>query len=56
MKLKVLSSGSHGNSYILQSPTGTLLIECGIPYKKILQGLNFDLQEVVGCLISHQHL
>lgn len=56
MKLKVLASGSKGNSYILETPTGTLIIECGIKYRDILQGLNFSLQEVVGVLISHQHL
>ncbi len=56
MKLKVLSSGSHGNSYILQSPTGTLIIEAGITYPSILEGLSFNLGQVVGTLASHQHL
>lgn len=56
MKLKVLASGSKGNAYILESLTGTLLIECGIKYSDILQGLNFNLGEVVGCLLSHSHL
>lgn len=56
MKLKVLASSSKGNAYILESPTGSLLIEAGIPWKQILQGLNYDLKGVVGCLISHQHL
>lgn len=55
MKLKVLSSGSHGNSYILDSPTGSLLIEAGIPWRQILQGLNYDLSKVVGCLVTHEH-
>lgn len=55
MKLKVLSSGSHGNSYILSSPTGNLLIEAGIPWKEILQGLDYDISKVVGCLVSHEH-
>lgn len=56
MHLKILGSSSHGNCYILQSATDTLIIECGIRYKDILQGLNFNLQGVVGALISHQHL
>lgn len=56
MKLKVLASGSKGNCYILESPTGTLIIECGVKYKDILQGLSFNLSEAVGCLISHAHL
>lgn len=55
MKLKVLGSGSSGNCYLLQGDKETLIIECGISYKEILKGLNFNLSNVVGCLISHEH-
>jgi phosphoribosyl 1,2-cyclic phosphodiesterase len=55
MKLKVLGSSSKGNSYVLITPTGSLLIEAGLPFKEIQKGLNFDLSSVVGCLISHEH-
>ncbi|KYH35865.1 putative metallo-hydrolase YycJ [Clostridium tepidiprofundi DSM 19306] len=55
MKLKVLWSGSSGNCYLLQGKEETLILECGISYKKILKGLNFYLNKVVGCLVSHEH-
>ncbi len=55
MRLKVLASSSKGNSYILESPTGNLLIEAGIPWKEILQGLDYDISKVVGCFVSHEH-
>ncbi|BDR84907.1 MBL fold metallo-hydrolase [Clostridium tetani] len=55
MKLKVLGSGSSGNCYLLQGKEETLIIECGLPYKTILKGLDFNLSNVVGCLISHEH-
>lgn len=55
MLLKVIASSSSGNSYILQTDTGTLLIECGVRFKEIQKGLNFDLKDVVACLISHEH-
>lgn len=55
MKLKVLASGSKGNSYILESPTGSLLLEAGIPWKEILKGLNYDISNVLACLITHEH-
>ena len=55
MELKVLGSGSSGNCYLLQNKEETLIIECGLPYKTILKGLNFNLSNVVGCLISHEH-
>mgnify|MGYP005849169153 CR=1 FL=1 len=56
MKLKILASGSNGNCYILSTPTGRLMIECGIPWWEIQKGLEFDLSDVLGCLISHSHL
>lgn len=55
MKLKCLASGSKGNCYLLQSNEETLILECGIPYRDILKGLNFNLSNVVGCLVSHEH-
>lgn len=53
--IKVLASGSSGNCYLLETESETLILECGIRYKDILKGLNFDLRKVVGCLISHEH-
>lgn len=53
--IKVLSSGSKGNSYIVQAGEEILLLELGIPFKETLKGLNFNLNNVVGCLISHKH-
>lgn len=38
MKLKVLASSSAGNCYLLQSPTGGLLLEAGIPWKGTRKG------------------
>jgi phosphoribosyl 1,2-cyclic phosphodiesterase len=55
MKLKVLASSSKGNCYILQSPTGSLLLETGLPWKQIQKGLDFDLSGIVACLVTHGH-
>jgi len=55
MKLKVLASSSKGNCYILETPTGSLLLEAGIPWKEILKGLDYDISKVVGCLVTHEH-
>lgn len=54
-KIKVLGSGSKGNCYVIDACEEILILECGIPYKKILQGLNFNLKCVVGCLCTHHH-
>jgi phosphoribosyl 1,2-cyclic phosphodiesterase len=55
MKLKVLASGSSGNCYLLQAKEETLILECGIRYKEILQGLNYKIGNVNSCLITHSH-
>lgn len=55
MKLKVLASSSSGNCYLLESKDETLIIEAGITFKRIQEGLGFNLEKVVGCLISHEH-
>lgn len=55
MGIKVLASGSSGNCYLLETSNETLILECGISFKDIKKGLNFDLSKVVGCLVSHEH-
>lgn len=53
--IKVLASGSKGNSYIVKAGEEVLLLELGIPFKEILKGINFDLSKVNGCLVTHIH-
>lgn len=55
MKLTVIGSSSSGNCYILENDHESLLLECGLAFDKIKQGLKFNLRKVVGCLISHEH-
>jgi phosphoribosyl 1,2-cyclic phosphodiesterase len=56
VEIKVLASGSSGNSYMIDDGETKLLIEAGIRVKEIQKALNFDLQRVAGCLVTHQHL
>ncbi|WP_407310985.1 MBL fold metallo-hydrolase [Desulfosporosinus sp. SB140] len=55
MKLKVIGSSSKGNSYILEAQTGSLLLDAGVPFKEIQKALYFNLSNVVGCLVTHEH-
>lgn len=55
MKLKTLGSSSKGNCHILSTPTGSLLLDAGLPWKEVQKGLNFDLSMVNGCLVTHEH-
>jgi len=56
MKLHVLATGSAGNCYVLRSSKGeALIIDCGVKAKQIKEFFNFDLSQVVGCLVTHEH-
>ena len=56
MKLHILGSDSSGNCYLLISDSGkVLIIEAGLPLKEIKQALNFDLSNVIGCIVTHRH-
>lgn len=49
-------SGSKGNFYQVVAENGKrLLIDPGVPWKKILQALAFDLTDIAGCLVTHEH-
>lgn len=55
MKLKVLGSSSSGNSYLLESEDEILVIEAGLTFRKIQEGINFNTNKVIGCLVTHEH-
>lgn len=55
MKLKVLASSSSGNCYLLENETELLILEAGIPFKRIQEGIDFNTSKVIGCLVTHEH-
>lgn len=52
---KVISSNSSGNGYILECDGKYLLIELGVSCKKIMELINYKLEDVVGVIVSHSH-
>jgi len=55
MKLKVLGSSSSGNGYLLYNDSECLIIEAGISCKKAMVEIDYNLNIVQGCLVSHSH-
>src|SRR5574344_376700 len=55
MKLKVLSSGSAGNCYLLDNGNECLIIEAGVNVIDVKKALDFDISRIAGCIISHEH-
>ena len=55
MQVRILASGSTGNAYIVTDSKTTILLDAGIPLKKIQQKMGFGLSSVDGVLLSHVH-
>ena len=56
MKFESFYSSSRANFYVVTAANGQrLLIECGCTWKKLLKALDYKLENVVGCLLSHEH-
>ena len=55
INLICVGSGSSGNCYLLRHKYGTLILDCGVPFKEIQTALDYDFSEVVGVLITHKH-
>jgi len=54
--IQVIASSSKGNCYRITDGYTPLLLECGLPIKKIKEALNFKLSSIAGCLVSHSHM
>lgn len=55
MVLHIIGSNSKGNCYILKSNNDSLIIECGVKVQEVKKALNFNLRNISGCLVTHQH-
>jgi phosphoribosyl 1,2-cyclic phosphodiesterase len=58
MKVKVIASGSKGNSTLVISDSTKILIDAGVNYKRIkdtLDNMNININELDGVLITHTH-
>lgn len=55
MKLIVIGSNSTGNAYALDAGKEILLLEAGCKMADVKRAIDFRLQDVVGCLVTHEH-
>lgn len=56
MKFEQLYSSSSSNLYTVIAASGKrLLLECGLPWKKLVNALNYDFNGICGCLLTHEH-
>lgn len=55
MDIKVIASGSSGNAYLIGDGKTRLLLDAGIPFKRIQIGCGFRTSSIDGCLVTHRH-
>jgi len=50
-------SSSQGNLYEVRAANGNrLLLEVGVRWKRIQKALRYDLSNIVGACVTHEHL
>lgn len=54
--IKVIGSGSKGNCYLVNINNTKILLEAGLPFKKIQQAMKFRLRDLEACLVTHEHM
>lgn len=54
--LKTIGTGSKGNSYAITGGESILLLDCGLNISNIKKAIGFRVSDVVGCIVSHEHL
>ena len=55
MKLQVIASSSKANCYALHAEGEILLLDAGVPIKRLLKEVK-DFRGIVGCVLSHEHM
>lgn len=55
LSIDCFASGSSGNLYRIDDGRTQILLECGIPFKKVQQLLGFRVSDIEACLITHEH-
>lgn len=56
MTLKTIATGSDGNSFVLTNDNGKhLMIEAGLSLPELKKGIDFDIDNWQGLIISHGH-
>jgi phosphoribosyl 1,2-cyclic phosphodiesterase len=56
MRFRTLNSGSKGNCYLLESDNGEcLVLEAGVKFSMVTKALNFKLNDIRACVVSHAH-
>ena len=56
MIIKPIASGSSGNCYIVSDEQTTILLDAGIPFRRIQEATKFKIVNISAAFITHAHL
>lgn len=55
MKLITISTGSSGNTYLLKGNDEVLILDAGIPFIEVKKALGFNIRQIKGVVVTHEH-
>ena len=55
MNLVVVNSGSDGNTYLINSDTDCVVLDCGVNFKTVMKTLDFNIKKIRFAVCSHVH-
>lgn len=56
-RIKIFGSGSSGNCLTIYDSNGRyIIVDVGLSYKEILEGVNYDLSNCASVICSHNHI
>jgi phosphoribosyl 1,2-cyclic phosphodiesterase len=55
LEFNPIASGSSGNCYILDDGSTQIMIEAGIPWKRVKMAMDFKTSSISACCPTHQH-
>lgn len=55
LDIKTIASGSSGNCYLVTDGKSSLLLDAGIPLKKIQEAIGYKTSDIDACLLTHEH-
>lgn len=55
MEIKIIGSGSTGNSYIVSDGRTRIMLDCGLPIRKLQEASGHTISGLAACMITHSH-
>lgn len=55
LDIKIIGTGSSGNAYRIDDGSSHLLLDAGLPLKRIQEAIGFTASRLAGVLVTHEH-